>query len=283
MTRVVSALTHRRLGASLAAVAGAALISLVSARASAQNFSGSACNSNGDTCFSLFSTNSSTLVMAVSAFPGDYVQYRLTVNGVYKGQFDWNITKTGDPQVVKNGNQLAFLNVVKNAVYDVSIQGCWYPNFLSSSTCHTWAEVAAVTASDGSTAFTNAPLHPAADSNLCVDLPNSDTTNYNQLQLYGCNGTKAQQWSYQSDGTIHSAIDYNKCVDLSGSNTANGTHIQIYDCNGTFAQKWSYNATDASITGYYGHCIDVPSSNFSPGTKLQYYTCNGSPAQVWKR
>jgi hypothetical protein len=272
---------RRPVSAAFFALAGAAAISLVSSSAAAQNFSGAGCDFSGDTCFAMWSpTNALTTVfMDGYSTTGNYRNIRWTVNGNYQGQFqnsNANYTWANSP-----AGKYGVAPVLDNAVFDVSMQSCWTGTF--GSTCTDWAEAAIVTPSDATTLFTVAPLHPDGGSNLCLDLPASDTTNGNQLQIWTCNGTQAQQWTYQADGTIHSAINYNKCVDLSGSNTANGTPVQIWDCNGSFAQKWTYQGATRNIRGYYGHCVDVPGSNFSSGQKLQYYSCNGSAAQVWNR
>jgi uncharacterized protein with LGFP repeats len=110
-------------------------------------------------------------------------------------------------------------------------------------------------------------------NNKCVDLPNADTTNGNRLQLWDCNGTEAQQWTFMSDGTVRSNVNTNKCIDLPGWNTADGTPIQIYDCNGGSNQQWT--AINNTIQGFGGECIDDPGAVTTDGTKLQYWSCNG--------
>lgn len=50
----------------------------------------------------------------------------------------------------------------------------------------------------------------------CLDNNGNHLRNRNKIQLYGCNGTVAQQWTVNS----------------------NGTPIWLYACNGTAAQRW---------------------------------------------
>lgn len=110
-------------------------------------------------------------------------------------------------------------------------------------------------------------------SNKCVDLPDSNTTNGNRLQIWDCNGTNAQQWQFGGDGTVRSTIDTNKCWDLPSGNTANGTPIQIYDCNGGSNQQWT--TIQNTIQGFGGECVDDPGASTTDGTKLQYWDCDG--------
>jgi len=74
--------------------------------------------------------------------------------------------------------------------------------------------------------------------NRCLDVTAANTANGAQLQLYDCNGTGAQQWALQSDGSIKNPQS-GRCMDSPSGATANGTRLQIWDCNGSAAQKFS--------------------------------------------
>lgn len=74
--------------------------------------------------------------------------------------------------------------------------------------------------------------------NRCLDVTAAGTGNGAQLQLYDCNGTGAQQWVLQSDGSIKNPQS-GRCMDSPSGATANGTRLQIWDCNGSAAQKFS--------------------------------------------
>jgi lysophospholipase L1-like esterase len=72
----------------------------------------------------------------------------------------------------------------------------------------------------------------------CVDVENSGTTNGTHVQLYGCDGTGAQDWTVVpgAGGTLRAL---GGCMDVSGSGTADGTLVQWWHCNGTGAQNWA--------------------------------------------
>jgi glucosylceramidase len=59
-----------------------------------------------------------------------------------------------------------------------------------------------------------------------------------KVQLYDCNGTAAQQWSYNSStgDVVNTAA--NKCLDVTGNTSTNGTRAQIWTCTGAANQKW---------------------------------------------
>lgn len=118
-------------------------------------------------------------------------------------------------------------------------------------------------------------------SELCFDLPGGNTNNGTQLQLWWCNGTDAQDFSYDNSSKIIKHIPTGKCVDLSGNNRKDGTTIQLWDCNGSDAQKWDRHWTggnpDNRIWGFQlandtSKCIDAYGGRNS-GSKLHIHTC----------
>jgi hypothetical protein len=123
-------------------------------------------------------------------------------------------------------------------------------------------------------AVTGFITHPV---DICVDVSGGNSANGTPVQLWGCNGTEAQQWTTQSDGTIHAL---GKCLDVSGGNTAIGTRVQLWDCNGTGAQMWA-RSNLGLINPQSGRCLDATAGNTAPGTPLQIWDCNGTAAQQW--
>ncbi|HTU75689.1 MAG TPA: ricin-type beta-trefoil lectin domain protein, partial [Trebonia sp.] len=70
---------------------------------------------------------------------------------------------------------------------------------------------------------------------LCLDDRSASTADFNPIQVYTCNGTGAQQWTVESNGTLEVL---GMCLDVDGAGTANGTLVDLYTCNGTGAQDW---------------------------------------------
>jgi hypothetical protein len=112
----------------------------------------------------------------------------------------------------------------------------------------------------------------------CVDISGGNSTAGTAVQLYTCNGTAAQQWTVNSDGSL-SAFGSN-CLDVSGGGTADGTRVQLWPCNGTGAQVW-HAQSGALVNPQSGRCLDDPWSSTVDGTQLRIWTCNATAAQRW--
>jgi beta-glucanase (GH16 family) len=113
----------------------------------------------------------------------------------------------------------------------------------------------------------------------CVDVAGANTADGTHVQLYTCNGTNAQQWTWNTgDSTIRAL---GKCLDVSGAGTANGTKVQLWTCNSTVAQTWTVNANGSITNPHSGRCLDDPGAITTNGTQLQIYDCNSTAAQVW--
>ncbi|SCE38177.1 Ricin-type beta-trefoil lectin domain-containing protein, partial [Streptomyces sp. SolWspMP-sol7th] len=89
------------------------------------------------------------------------------------------------------------------------------------------------TAAPASAASASGPLTGVGGK--CVDVAGSGTANGTVVQLYGCNGTAAQKWTTNEDGTLRAL---GKCLDVTGQGTVNGTKLQLWECNGSGAQRW---------------------------------------------
>jgi hypothetical protein len=71
----------------------------------------------------------------------------------------------------------------------------------------------------------------------CVDNSGSRSTNGNPVQLWTCNGTAAQKWYNQADGTLRNA-GVGKCITDRNAGP-DGTQLVIWDCNQQDQQKWT--------------------------------------------
>jgi glucosylceramidase len=67
------------------------------------------------------------------------------------------------------------------------------------------------------------------------------TINVNEnarVQLYTCNGTGAQQWTYTSARDLVNTSS-GKCLDVVDNAAADGARLQIWTCTGGANQKWN--------------------------------------------
>ena len=118
-----------------------------------------------------------------------------------------------------------------------------------------------------------------ANGGKCLDDTGSSTANGNKVQIYSCNGGKAQNWTVVQDGTLRVL---GKCLDVTGGGTANGTAIQLWSCTaGDANQRWQVGTDGELMSPKSGKCLDDPYSRTANGTKLDLWTCNGGSNQHW--
>ncbi|MGA5041289.1 lectin [Streptomyces capoamus] len=113
----------------------------------------------------------------------------------------------------------------------------------------------------------------------CLDVAGGSTADGTAVQLYDCNGSAAQQWTVQADGSVQAL---GKCLDVASGSTADGAKVQLYECNGTGAQRWSYDtATGDVVNTAAGKCLDVTGNSSANGARAQIWTCTGAANQKW--
>ncbi|MDC0711556.1 ricin-type beta-trefoil lectin domain protein [Stigmatella sp. ncwal1] len=111
----------------------------------------------------------------------------------------------------------------------------------------------------------------------CIDVPNASFSDGIQLQMWDCNGTAAQQWTFVGN-TVQIG---GKCLDVSGGATANGTAIQLWTCNGTAAQTFTLSGAGDLVSYLANKCVDISEGNPNLGAKLHLWECVGAANQKW--
>jgi hypothetical protein len=110
----------------------------------------------------------------------------------------------------------------------------------------------------------------------CLDDNGDGTADGNKIQLWDCNGTDAQDWTYSGGQLVGPG---GKCLDVQSNDQANGTVVQLYTCNGTGAQQWTL--TNDAIVSSGGYCLDATGWGTANGTQLQIWGCTGADNQRW--
>jgi beta-glucanase (GH16 family) len=116
-------------------------------------------------------------------------------------------------------------------------------------------------------------------SNRCIDIPAANPADGARLQMYDCNGTAAQQWTFNGDGTVRAM---GKCMDPAGAGTANRTPIQLVTCNGNPVQRFNYVYGELRNPSS-GRCVDIDAWNANNGAQLILWDCTGGANQKWTR
>ena len=112
---------------------------------------------------------------------------------------------------------------------------------------------------------------------LCLDDRSASTALFNPIQVYTCNGTNAQNWTVESNGTLQVL---GGCLDVAGAGTANGTKVDYYPCNGTAAQVWQHQSNGELVNPNSGKCLDDTGFGGS-GTQVQIWACGDGTNQQW--
>ena len=119
-----------------------------------------------------------------------------------------------------------------------------------------------------------------ATTDTCADNSGNNQVNNNKIDIYECNGTGAQVWTLEADGSIHNGTS-SFCMGVTGGGTANGTLIILRNCNGNASQEWRVMANGELINQNSGTCLDDSGNTTTNGTQLQIWNCNGNIQQAW--
>jgi hypothetical protein len=115
-------------------------------------------------------------------------------------------------------------------------------------------------------------------SGRCIDIPGAQANAGALLQMWDCNGSDAQKWAFQPDGTLRAM---GKCMDPAGGALANGTPIQLADCNANPVQRFTLTSARTLVNVSSGRCVDIKDWNGSNGAALQLWDCAGTANQIW--
>ena len=113
-------------------------------------------------------------------------------------------------------------------------------------------------------------------SNKCADINGGSTANRTKIQVWTCNGTGGQAWSWYADGTLRAL---GKCMDIDGGGTANGTRVMLFTCHGGTNQVWQRYGTTGLRNPISGRCLHAATN--TNGTQLVIQDCAVGSNQNW--
>jgi streptogrisin C len=111
----------------------------------------------------------------------------------------------------------------------------------------------------------------------CIDVPGASFVDGARLQMWDCNGTVAQRWTF-TGGMVQAG---GKCMDVAGASTADGTAIQLVGCNGNQAQQFVLTSAGDLVSVLANKCVDIAGADSSTGAKLLLWPCHGGANQKW--
>ncbi|MFG3497029.1 ricin-type beta-trefoil lectin domain protein [Streptomyces sp. NPDC047928] len=107
-------------------------------------------------------------------------------------------------------------------------------------------------------------------SGKCVDVKGANTKDGTPIQLYSCNGTAAQSWKLEADGTLRAL---GKCLDVQYAKTENGSLLGLNTCHGAGNQLWEKLPGGLLRSVHSGRCLDALGWGTGNGTRLGIWDC----------
>ncbi|WP_239153321.1 ricin-type beta-trefoil lectin domain protein [Virgisporangium aliadipatigenens] len=116
--------------------------------------------------------------------------------------------------------------------------------------------------------------------NRCVDVPNGNFADRQQLIVWDCWNGPMQRFEWATDRSLRIG---GKCLDVDGGSTAAGAKVQLYECNGTGAQQWVLSGAGDLVNPQANKCVDIKDWVPDNGAVLQLWDCTGGAVQKWRR
>lgn len=123
-----------------------------------------------------------------------------------------------------------------------------------------------------------APFRPNYATNKCIDAAGGSSAAGTAIQIYDCNGSAAQDWSYDSgDGTFRLSGARSTCIQQMNK----GAQVRLQTCDGGTDQQWAADYRGWYINAYTGFCLDGANYGTANGTPIITWDCTGGTAQIW--
>jgi Ricin-type beta-trefoil lectin domain len=117
--------------------------------------------------------------------------------------------------------------------------------------------------------------------NLCLDASGGTLTPLERIDSWYCNGTAAQQWTMNLNGTITPNAAPYLCLDVYDNDVSQGI-VDLNYCSGSPGQVWlQRNGTLLSGIGPGSYCLDVLDGSTDNNATVHLASCNGTAAQIW--
>ncbi|KAF7436058.1 hypothetical protein PC9H_002884 [Pleurotus ostreatus] len=127
-------------------------------------------------------------------------------------------------------------------------------------------------------------IHPAVNTNKCLNLRGNVRANGTAVDIFDCNLTTAQNWVIAPGSTKVQLEGTNFCLDA-GSTPANGIGMKIWQCFDDLpAQQWFLTDDDRIALENQGFCLDLTEGSVVNGNQVQIWRCTDNDInQAWVR
>jgi Ricin-type beta-trefoil lectin domain/Putative Ig domain len=123
-------------------------------------------------------------------------------------------------------------------------------------------------------AVTSGPIK--GDHGKCLDDFGGGTANGNKVDIWTCNNTTSQKWTF-SGGHL---MVLGKCLN-DASHTGAGTKLVLWGCNTHKGQLWTHRSNGEYVLQLNSLCLTDPSASSVNGTQVQIRTCQNFADQHW--
>lgn len=137
----------------------------------------------------------------------------------------------------------------------------------------------AVTGLVSPTSAAAAGAGPITIGGKCLDDTDFGTGNGSVVQVFTCNGSAAQNWTWQADGALTVTIgSTTKCLDVTGASNADGALVQLYDCVAGAPQQGFRHLPDGTLySARSAKCLAVQGGSIEDHARVGLEPCD--PAQ----
>lgn len=105
---------------------------------------------------------------------------------------------------------------------------------------------------------------------MCLDNYQAATRNGNKIDLYTCNGTGAQKWTYENDELVNVN---GKCLKSSYDGIGGrGATVVLWTCDGDLGELFWYTATGEYVNHGNGLVLNDPAFSTRPATQQIMWT-----------
>jgi GH25 family lysozyme M1 (1,4-beta-N-acetylmuramidase) len=122
----------------------------------------------------------------------------------------------------------------------------------------------------------------------CLNDVGNSSANGTEADIWTCNGSSAQQWTYVQDGTLRI---HAKCLAVP-SGAASGSKVRLASCTDSGRQQWQLvypRSVNTAAGGFAttlfnsasGMCMTDPGWSRKDGTRVVVSPCNGYRNEAW--
>ncbi len=190
-------------------------------------------------------------------------KYSLAIKGTSSGGFALTWKATGLPagMTINSGTGVISGKFSSAATYTTKVTATDTAGASGSAT-FTWTVSAA----------TGTPVK--GYNSMCLDDAGAWETAGNPVDLYTCNSTAAQKWSYSSS-ELHV---FGLCLSDTGGT---GSKVSITSCKGASTETWTHPGNGEYVLKSNGLCLTDPGSSKTAGTVQVIQACKATANQKW--